>query len=124
MIRQAIANRRRLSVGRVDGVTANAVDARGKRTPLPTLPPFQSTSPSPPISTSPLGRGLPQAPTGRAPSNGPHTAMAPLSEATQRYLRSLDMPLLEVFGMSESCGAAPVYNSVHLSRPHAFRTFL
>ena len=34
-----------------------------------------------------------------------YTGAAPLSEATQRYLRSLDMPLLEVFGMSESCGA-------------------
>ena len=46
-----------------------------------------------------------------------YTGAAPLSEATQRYLRSLDMPLLEVFGMSESCGAIAVCGPLDGSRP-------
>ena len=36
-----------------------------------------------------------------------YTGAAP-SSATHAYLRSVDMPLLEVFGMSESCGAIAV----------------
>ena len=46
-----------------------------------------------------------------------YTGAAPLSEATQRYLRSLDMPLLEVFGMSESCGAIAVCGPLDGARP-------
>ena len=46
-----------------------------------------------------------------------YTGAAPLSDATQRYLRSLDMPLLEVFGMSESCGAIAVCGPLDGARP-------
>ncbi|KAH8098586.1 decanoate-CoA ligase [Aureococcus anophagefferens] len=37
-----------------------------------------------------------------------YTGAAPLSAATADYLKSVDMPLLEVFGMSESCGAIAI----------------
>ncbi len=47
-----------------------------------------------------------------------YTGAAPLSADTMNYLRSLDMPLLEVFGMSESTGAIAVCGPTDLIRPH------
>jgi long-subunit acyl-CoA synthetase (AMP-forming) len=46
-----------------------------------------------------------------------YTGAAPLSEDTLNYLKSLDMPLLEVFGMSESCGAIAVCGPHDGDRP-------
>lgn len=46
-----------------------------------------------------------------------YTGAAPLSADTMWYLRSLDMPLLEVFGMSESCGAIAVCGPNDAARP-------
>ena len=46
-----------------------------------------------------------------------YTGAAPLPEDTLSYLRSLDMPLLEVFGMSESCGAIAVCGPCDGDRP-------
>lgn len=46
-----------------------------------------------------------------------YTGAAPLASATHAYLRSVDMPLLEVFGMSESCGAIAVSGPNDLARP-------
>ena len=53
------------------------------------------------------------------PRNNPrrYTGAAPLPEDTIRYLRSVDMPLLEVFGMSESCGAIAVCGPLDGGRP-------
>jgi len=45
------------------------------------------------------------------------TGAAPLSADTMWYLRSLDMPLLEVFGMSESTGAIAVCGPNDFDRP-------
>jgi long-subunit acyl-CoA synthetase (AMP-forming) len=45
------------------------------------------------------------------------TGAAPLPMDTVNYLRSLDMPLLEVFGMSESCGAIAVSGPNDTIRP-------
>jgi len=45
------------------------------------------------------------------------TGAAPLAADTLWYLRSLDMPLLEVFGMSESCGAIAVCGPNDFGRP-------
>lgn len=45
------------------------------------------------------------------------TGAAPLSADTMWYLRSLDMPLLEVFGMSESTGAIAVCGPNDFARP-------
>ena len=45
------------------------------------------------------------------------TGAAPLSADTMWYLRSLDMPLLEVFGMSESTGAISVCGPNDANRP-------
>jgi long-chain-fatty-acid--CoA ligase ACSBG len=46
-----------------------------------------------------------------------YTGAAPLPADTINYLRSLDMPLLEVFGMSESTGAIAVCGPNDLLRP-------
>ena len=46
-----------------------------------------------------------------------YTGAAPLPVDTINYLRSLDMPLLEVFGMSESTGAIAVCGPNDLIRP-------
>lgn len=46
-----------------------------------------------------------------------YTGAAPLSADTLWYLRSLDMPLLEVFGMSESTGAIAVCGPNDEDRP-------
>lgn len=46
-----------------------------------------------------------------------YTGAAPLPEDTLNYLKSLDMPLLEVFGMSESCGAIAVCGPHDGDRP-------
>ena len=46
-----------------------------------------------------------------------YTGAAPLSSDTMWYLRSLDMPLLEVFGMSESTGAIAVCGPNDGDRP-------
>mmetsp|Transcript_35412 Transcript_35412/g.119895 ORF Transcript_35412/g.119895 Transcript_35412/m.119895 type:complete len:669 (-) Transcript_35412:69-2075(-) len=46
-----------------------------------------------------------------------YTGAAPLSAATADYLKSVDMPLLEVFGMSESCGAIAVSGPLDGARP-------
>lgn len=46
-----------------------------------------------------------------------YTGAAPLSVDTMKYLRSLDMPLLEVFGMSESTGAIAVCGPTDVLRP-------
>lgn len=46
-----------------------------------------------------------------------YTGAAPLSADTTNYLRSLDMPLLEVFGMSESTGAIAVCGPTDGARP-------
>ena len=48
-----------------------------------------------------------------------YTGAAPLSAATADYLKSVDMPLLEVFGMSESCGAIAVSGPLDGARPAA-----
>lgn len=45
------------------------------------------------------------------------TGAAPIPEDTLNYLKSLDMPLLEVFGMSESCGAIAVCGPHDGNRP-------
>ena len=45
------------------------------------------------------------------------TGAAPLASDTLWYLRSLDMPLLEVFGMSESTGAIAVCGPNDFGRP-------
>jgi len=46
-----------------------------------------------------------------------YTGAAPLQAETLNYLRSLDMPLLEVFGMSESTGAIAVCGPLDHARP-------
>ena len=46
-----------------------------------------------------------------------YTGAAPLPEGVLSYLRSVDMPLLEVFGMSESCGAIAVCGPTDAVRP-------
>lgn len=46
-----------------------------------------------------------------------YTGAAPLPVDTMNYLRSLDMPLLEVFGMSESTGAIAVCGPTDVLRP-------
>ncbi len=46
-----------------------------------------------------------------------YVGAAPLPVDTMNYLRSLDMPLLEVFGMSESTGAIAVCGPNDLIRP-------
>ena len=46
-----------------------------------------------------------------------YTGAAPLSVDITNYLRSLDMPLLEVFGMSESTGAIAVCGPTDVLRP-------
>lgn len=46
-----------------------------------------------------------------------YTGAAPLSAETMNYLRSVDMPLLEVFGMSESTGAIAVCGPNDVLRP-------
>jgi long-subunit acyl-CoA synthetase (AMP-forming) len=46
-----------------------------------------------------------------------YTGAAPLPDETINYLRSLDLPLLEVFGMSESCGSIAVCGPNDTMRP-------
>jgi len=46
-----------------------------------------------------------------------YTGAAPLPVDTMNYLRSIDMPLLEVFGMSESTGAIAVCGPKDVLRP-------
>ena len=46
-----------------------------------------------------------------------YTGAAPLSADTLKYLRSVDMPVLEVFGMSESAGAIAVCGPSDAIRP-------
>lgn len=46
-----------------------------------------------------------------------YTGAAPLPADTLHYLRSVDMPLLEVFGMSESAGAIAVCGPTDAIRP-------